>query len=98
MAVPGPTFLNLWTVPRGMKPCVDRIDQHDEDNRNRAGRVLRRADPNCARRDDDVDLEPDEVLGEGAKALGMTFRPPIFDRHGLALDPAQVPQTPTERQ
>ncbi len=27
----------------------------------------------------------------------MTFRPPIFDRHGLALDPAQVPQTPTER-
>ena len=70
------------------EPCGDRS----------ADRVLRRADPNCARRDDDVDLEPDEVLGEGAKALGMAFRPPIFDRHGLALDPAQVPQTPTERQ
>src|SRR5262249_42019092 len=70
----------------------DWIDENHEDDRNRAGRALRSPDSNGAGGHDDIDFEGDEFLSERGEAFGMTLRPPVFDRRGPALGPAQLAQ------
>ncbi len=42
---------------------------------------------------DDVDLEPDELVRELGKALSMSFGPSILDGEIAALGPAQLTQS-----
>ena len=43
-------------------------------------------------RDDDIDLEADELGRDLGVALGAALRPAILDRDGAALDPAEFAQ------
>ena len=45
-----------------------------------------------SRRDDDIDLEPDEFGRDLGEALAAPLRPAILDRDGAALDPAEFAQ------
>ena len=45
-----------------------------------------------SRRDDDIDLEPDELGRDLGEALDAALRPAILDRDGAALDPAEFAQ------
>jgi hypothetical protein len=74
----------------------DWIDQDDEDHGDRARRLLHDADRMRPGRDDDVDLELNELGGERRDSLSVPVRPPIFDRHGLALGPAQLAEPLSE--
>ena len=46
-----------------------------------------------SRRDDDVDLEPDELGRDLGVALVASLRPAILDRDGATLDPAEFAQS-----
>ena len=43
-------------------------------------------------RDDDIDLEPDELGRDLGEALAASLRPAILDRDGATLDPAEFAQ------
>jgi hypothetical protein len=43
-------------------------------------------------RDNDIDLESDELGGDLAGALGASLQPAILDRDIATLDPAEFPQ------
>ena len=45
-----------------------------------------------SRRDNDIDLEPDELGRDLGEALAASLRPAILDRDGAALDPAEFAQ------
>ena len=62
-----------------------------EDDRDDRCRLLCRRD-GASYRDDDVDLEPDELGGDLGEALVASLRPAIFDRDGATLDPAEFAQ------
>src|SRR4029077_2577432 len=40
--------------------------------------------------DDKIDLAVDELGRDFGEALAASFRPAVFDRHGAALDPAEI--------
>ena len=46
-----------------------------------------------SRRDNDIDLEPDELGRDLGEALAASLRPAILDRDGAALDPAEFAQS-----
>ena len=46
----------------------------------------------ASRRDNDIDLEPDELGRDLGEALVASLRPAILDRDGAALDPAEFAQ------
>jgi hypothetical protein len=52
--------------------AAHRIAGGRKDDRDRRGRALRRADGRRRARDDDVDLEPDQLRGEFGQALVLT--------------------------
>ena len=45
-----------------------------------------------ARRDNDIDLQPDELGRDLGEALAASLRPAILDRDGATLDPAEFAQ------
>ena len=45
------------------------------------------------RRDDDIDLEPDELGRNLGVAFVASLRPAILDRDGATLDPAEFAQS-----
>src|SRR5262249_1823244 len=64
-------------------PCRGKHDRYDR------CRLLCREDLWGSRRDNNVDLEPDEVGRDLSEALGAAFRPTILDCDGAALDPIE---------
>jgi hypothetical protein len=42
-------------------------------------------------RDDDIDLETNELGRDVGESFGVSFRPTIIDRNGAALDPTKFP-------
>ena len=48
--------------------------------------------PCGSRRDNDIDLEPDELGRDLGEALVASLRPAILDRDGATLDPAEFAQ------
>src|SRR5262249_15393008 len=81
---PGRARLVTRPVPSGSVATPNTIG-------NTGGCLFGRED--CtSRRDNDIDLEPDELGGDFAIALIATFCPAILDRDGAALDPAKFAQ------
>jgi hypothetical protein len=62
--------------------------EHDRDDRCR----LPCCEDGASRRDDDIHLEPDELVRDLGIAFGTSLRPAILDRHGAALDPVERAQ------
>src|SRR5574341_680220 len=67
--------------------AADRIRVAREYYGNRRGLSLGRLCIDGARRNDDIDLEPDQFLRQGGKPVVLPLAPPILDRDILALDP-----------
>lgn len=67
------------------------------DDRGRRRGALDRGDRGWGRRDDDIQLEIDQFLGQTGKPVEMPFGPPILDHDALALDVAEGPQPVAER-
>ena len=82
---PGRARLATRPVPTGSP--ADR--EHDRDDRCR---LLCREDAGGAVRDNDIDLEPDELGGDLGEALAASLRPAILDRDGATLDPTEFAQ------
>src|SRR5262249_24587814 len=69
-----------------------RIPRRREDDWNGCGRLLCRQYRWGPRRDDDIDLEPDELRCDLGKALGAPLSPAILDRDVATLDPTDLAQ------
>ena len=67
---------------------VRRQREHDRDGRCR----LRCGGECISARDDDIDLEPDELGRDLGEALGATLPPAILDGDGTSIDPPELPQ------
>ncbi len=68
---------------------VCRYGEHDRDEQRR---LLGREDRGT-RRDNDIDLEPDQLGRDFDKALAASLRPSILDRDGATLDPTELAQS-----
>ena len=84
------------TLPPGRarardQAAADRVARQREHDRDDRCRLLCREDRG-SRRDDDIDLEPDELGRDLGEALAASLRPAILDRDGAALDPAEFAQ------
>src|ERR1700730_2494241 len=55
--------------------------------------MLCREDLWGSRRDDDINLEPDELGRDFGEALVASLRPAILDRDGATLDPTEFAQS-----
>src|SRR5262249_22554822 len=65
---------------------------YSEDNRNSRSCLLGRDD--CGSRgNNDIDLEPYELIGNRGVALLAPLRPPILDRDVATFDPAEFAQS-----
>ena len=78
-----PGRARLATKPLPTGSGVDRKD--DRDDRSR----LLECGDRGSKRDDDIDLKPDELGRDLGVALDAVFRPAILDRDGAPLDPAE---------
>src|SRR5829696_6865111 len=67
----------------------------DHDDGNSRGRFTSRRRRRRRRRDDDGHLEPDQLGGEGGEPVKIAPRKPIVDNDVLALEMAEISQTPT---
>src|ERR1700730_4213890 len=56
--------------------------------------MLCREDLWGSRRDDDINLEPDELGRDFGEALVASLRPAILDRDGATLDPTEFTKSP----
>src|SRR5262249_40868319 len=65
-------------------PCRRKHDRYDR------CRLLCREDLWGSRRDNNVDLEPDELGRDLSEAIGAAFRPAILDCYGAAFDPVEL--------
>ncbi len=74
------------------KAGADRIVRHRKDNGYDRCRVHCRAHRG-PERDDDIDVEPDEIRAISAyRSVRPSAHPPIIDRDGTAFDPAELAQ------
>src|ERR1051325_1481901 len=68
---------------------AERVSCDGEDNRNDRRRLLCRF--YCASlRDNDIDVESDEFLGDLDVSVAVPFPPAILDLDGAALNPAEL--------
>jgi hypothetical protein len=72
--------------------CADWVRRHREDDRNLRCHLFRRNDSIGSKRDNDIDLEPNELGRELAEALRTSLRPTIVDRDVVTLGPAELAQ------
>src|SRR5262249_61359567 len=76
----------------GDEPAADWVADDRGDDRDRRCRSLRRQGRLGSVREDNIDLEPDELGGGFAISLIAPFRPTVLYRDGTALDPATLHQ------
>ena len=81
----------------GDQAVPDRVVDAGENDRDRRGRVLRRACCRDGARRDHVDLAADEVGSQCRQPIIVAFRKAVFDRHVLSLDIAGFAQSMMER-
>src|SRR5439155_13428249 len=77
------------------KSAPNRIRCEREDNGDDRGRLLY-IEERASRRNDDIDLEPDELGGYFVIPLTSSFRPAILDREVTTLNPTEFAQPPHE--
>ena len=81
---PGRARLATRPVPTGSSAVAKTIGMTDV--------ACFAASDRGSRRDNDIDLEPDELGRDLGEALAASLRPAILDRDGAALDPAEFAQ------
>jgi hypothetical protein len=81
-----------WSRQAGDQAGTGRVPRCRENNRDNRRRVLSSHDCGSRRRDDDIDLAPDELSRDLGEALGASLRPAILDRDGTTLNPAEFAQ------
>src|SRR6266542_3374680 len=81
----------------GHVAAADWVRVAHEDDGNRSGRSLGRPGVDGRRRDDEIDLEADEVLHQAREPVKSPFGPAVFDDDVLTLDPAEIAQTLPKR-
>ena len=64
------------------KPEATGVVRQQKHDRDRRGGPLCHEGSVCCR-DDDIDLQPHQFGGDLGEALGVSFRPVIFDRDGM---------------
>src|SRR5262249_1438610 len=85
-----------WAVAARSRQCphgtaANWVRRYGEDDWNDRCRLLCRED--CtSHRDNDIDLEPDELGCDIGEALAAPLRPAIFDHDRAALDPPEFAQ------
>src|SRR6516165_12320902 len=75
------------------KAGADRVARARKDNRDHRCRLLCRDDCWGSHRDDDIDLQPDELGRDLGEALVASLRPANLDRDGATLDPTEFTQS-----
>ena len=85
-----------WTREAGNETEPNRVANIDHDDGDRRGRFPGRRRRRRRRRDDDGHLEPDQLGGEVGQPVKIALRKPILDNDVLALDMAEISQTPTK--
>jgi hypothetical protein len=70
---------------------ADRVSSRRENNRDDRRRLLGSQDHASARRDNDINLAPDEFGGDLGRALVASLRPSIFDCERAAMPAAAPP-------
>lgn len=68
------------------------VRRHREDDRDDPRRLLC-CDDRRSGRDNDVNLQPNELSRYFGEALAAPLRPAILDRDGVTLDPAELVQS-----
>jgi hypothetical protein len=87
---PGNVAAGARDVPD--EPGPDGIESVNHDDRDRRGDLLCRDDLWVATRHDDVDLEPDQVLGELREPLQLPVGEAVLDHHVPSGDVAEITQ------
>src|SRR4051794_32615335 len=82
-----------WPRQTGDQTGADRIARCRKYDGNDVRRLLQRHDGRSPRRDDDVDVELDELGCDFSKAFGMSLYPAILDRYGASLNPTEFAQS-----
>src|SRR5262249_13700291 len=71
----------------------NRVPHDRKDNRDNRCRLLCKDGCWGSVRQNNIDLEPDELGRDFGEALGSSFRPTIFDRNVATLDPTEFAQS-----
>ena len=85
MLLPGRAKLATMPAPTG-------VPRYWKDDRNDGGGLLGGKSWLGSGRENDIDLEPDELGRNLGEAFGASFRPTIFNSGVAALDPAELAQ------
>src|SRR5437899_9951998 len=70
---------------------ANRVQRQHKDNRDDRCRLLCRWNRDTSR-NNDIDVEPNELGRDLGVALGAALRPAILDRDGATLDPTEFAQ------
>jgi hypothetical protein len=81
-----------WSRQGSDQTGAERVVRHWEDNRDDRCRLLCREDGCDARRDDDIDLEPDELGRDLGVSFGASLGPAIRDRKVAIFGPTEFTQ------
>jgi hypothetical protein len=77
--------------------AADGITVNQKDDGDRSGCSLRSSGLGGGPCDDEIHVEADQVRGQAGEALGPSLAVSVFQRDVLALDPAEIAQTPPKR-
>ena len=72
--------------------AADRVRPERDDDRN-DGSGLHQCGYGDAPRNDNIDLESDELSGDLGEAVATSLRPAILDRDRAVLDPSELRQS-----
>src|ERR1041385_4607280 len=73
-----PRGVGARTSEAGYMTAADRVRVAREDDRNRRGRSLGRPGVDGCRRDNEIDLEPHELLHQAGESVESPFGPAVF--------------------
>ena len=83
-----PGDVAAWPRQTCYQTGANRIARLTENNWNGRCRLLCRDDCCGSRRDDDIDLQPDELGDDFGQTLAASFPPTVFDHNRSTFDPA----------
>jgi hypothetical protein len=81
----------------GDEPRLHGIDTEEHDDGDGGGRLLDRQRLLIQDGDNHIDLEPDELSGQGGKTIGLARGISSLEEDVLACDPAEILQGRDER-